>query len=117
MERGKLTARNLVLYTLLFLNLFVIIAYFTSFFQGVISDSVHWVGKGDLIFGGLAAFGGITNLMGVWLTVQYARGKRSHPALIGPCLALTGFLIGSGALCIFGVGNACNVYGRWDQCL
>ena len=88
--RPKALNRKNLLYLLLIANvLTLIIAMFTSALDITLTASAH-VRNGVLLYVGLALVGAISSVIGAWVSIRFARGKRDQPILLSLCLIIAG---------------------------
>ncbi len=78
---------------------------------GWIGNLNRWPTNG-YVAGGIAVIGGFSVIAGIFLTFQRLRRKNNYPILLGPTLALTGFITGVTFAFFALVLNACMVGGN-----
>lgn len=99
--------RVMVLYVLLIANLVIIFLTFFSPLISIFGGPNDWPVRALLLYGGLAAFGGLSALIGLWTTAQNIRGKHAQPRLLGPGLILLGLIVTVGFWLYLGLLESC----------
>src|SRR5476649_1952118 len=92
MEQKTLSRRTLIFYLLFAIDLIILGVVYA------IPDSPVWRFAYSLnvhvpLGVGLVAIGGLTITVGIWATIQKARGKHDHPGFLGACLVFTGVIM------------------------
>jgi len=107
MEQSATSRRVTVLYALLIANALILFLAFTTPLITIFGHPDDWPVRALLLYGGFAAFGALSALIGLWTTVQNIRGKHVQLRALGPGLILLGLVVTIGFWLLLGLLESC----------